>query len=469
MATQPAPSQAQSAGTPIGQLSFERGLPTEETVAKLFDAIDFQRACQVYLWGLPIVGFATLQRAHYQAFGGADGDIIILRTYRDKLGILTPNATTPYIIGYFNLVRTGPMVIDLPPGPNASLVSDAWQHAVTDMGQTGPDKGAGGKYLIVGPRKSTPSEAKGYFVVASTTANVSLGFRALDPDPAKAQQWMEKVRVYPFSQRQQPPKQRFLTPPGKSYFQAQPRGFAYWQLLSDIVNQEPVQERDREMMAMLKPLGIEKGELFQPDARQRKILEDAAFVGEAMAKANAFDRRFPGNRYRPDAHWDYVLAVDWTAETEFYRQLDELSAYCYQAAGTSKGMVTKAPGVGSTYLATYRAQDGHAFDGGRIYRLRVPPNAPAKNFWSVTAYDLDTRTYIENKQEIADRSSRMDLRKNDDGSVDLYFAPGAPTGFDKNWIPTIPGRAWFTYFRLYGPLEAYFERSWPLPDIVEVK
>jgi hypothetical protein len=131
-------------------------------------------------------------------------------------------------------------------------------------------------------------------------------------------------------------------------------------------------------------------------------------------------------------------------------------------------MVTKTPGVGQAYLATYRSKDGHAFDGAKTYRLRVPPNAPAKNFWSVTLYDLDTRTFIDNKEEIADRSSRMDLRKNDDGSVDLYFGPKAPAGFEKNWIPTLPGKAWFTYFRLYGPTEPYFDKSWPLPDIDKV-
>jgi hypothetical protein len=128
-------------------------------------------------------------------------------------------------------------------------------------------------------------------------------------------------------------------------------------------------------------------------------------------------------------------------------------------------MVTKTSGVGQAYLATYRSKDGHAFDGAKTYRLHVPPNSPAKNFWSVTLYDLDTRTYIDNKEEIADRSSRADLSKNADGSVDLYFGPKAPVGLEKNWIPTLPGKAWFAYFRLYGPTDAYFDKSWLLPDI----
>jgi hypothetical protein len=131
-------------------------------------------------------------------------------------------------------------------------------------------------------------------------------------------------------------------------------------------------------------------------------------------------------------------------------------------------MITKTPGVGSAYLGTYRSKDGHAFDGANTYRLRVPPKAPAKNFWCVTAYDLHTRAYIENKEEIAELSSRMDLRKNADGSIDIYFAQKPPSGFEKNWLPTIPGKAWFTYFRLYGPTETYFDKSWPLPDIEQV-
>jgi hypothetical protein len=216
-------------------------------------------------------------------------------------------------------------------------------------------------------------------------------------------------------------------------------------------------------------LGIEKGKPFTPDARQTSILEAAAFVGESMAKANSFDKRFAGVRYRTETHWDYVMLWDATHETQFYHQVDELAAYTYEATGTGGGMVTKTPGVGQAYLGVYRDSTGRAFDGARTYRLRVPPNAPAKNFWSVTLYDLETRSFIDNKEEIADRSPRMNLRTNDDGSVDIYCAPAAPSGFENNWIPTISGRAWFSYFRLYAPTEAYFDRSWALPDIEPVK
>jgi hypothetical protein len=163
-----------------------------------------------------------------------------------------------------------------------------------------------------------------------------------------------------------------------------------------------------------------------------------------------------------------VIAVDWTHETKYYRQMDELSAYTYEATATTKGMANPSVGVGQAYLGAYRDKQGHAFDGAKTYRLRIPANAPAKNFWSLTLYDLDTRRFIENKRESPDLSSRMELVKSTDGSVDLYFSPNAPVGFEKNWIQTVPGKAWFAYLRLYGPLEGYFDKSWPLPDIERV-
>ena len=221
---------------------------------------------------------------------------------------------------------------------------------------------------------------------------------------------------------------------------------------------------------MLRPLGIEKGKSFKPDERQTKILTEAAFVGEAMAKANDFAKRIPGSRYRPDTQWDYVIMADPAQDLPGYSQLDERAAYFYEGIFLTRAMNSKTPGFGQAYLGGYRDKDGHAFDGGQSYRLHVPPNPPAKQFWSITLYNVDTRCLIQNKEQIADRSSRMpDLVKNADGSVDLYFGPTAPKGFEKNWIPTVPGQAWFTWFRLYAPLEPYFEKTWALPDIEAVR
>jgi hypothetical protein len=221
---------------------------------------------------------------------------------------------------------------------------------------------------------------------------------------------------------------------------------------------------------MLRPLCIEKGKPFQPDERQTKILTEAAFVGEAMAKANDFDKRFAGTRYRPDAHWEYVIMADPAQDLKNYSQLDERAAWFYEAIFLTSAMISRTPGFGQAYLGAYHDKEGHAFDGGESYHLHVPPNPPAKQFWSVTLYDIDTRGLVQNKEQIADRNPRQPgVVKNADGSVDLYFGPAAPKGFEHNWIPTTPGRAWFAWFRLYAPLEGYLDKTWPLPDIEKVK
>jgi hypothetical protein len=447
---------------------FENGYPTDETVTKLYDEMDFQRACQAYLWGLPVVSFAEWQKAHEDVFNAGDRDFVIYTSYKDKLGILTANATTPYVFAFGNLAKTGPLVLELQPGLNASSIGNVWQLAMMDVGAMGPDQGKGGKYLIVPPGSDMP-DVEGYFMVRLTTQNYGMGFRSLDPDKEKGIAWIRTLQLYPYEERDNPPETTFIDAADRDWSHVQPRGMAYWERLAGIINNDVVLEHNRVMMAMLKPLGIEKGKPFNPDERQTAILTEAALIGEAMAKANSFEKRFEDVYYRPDTYWKYVMLWDWTHETENYHQLDELAAYTYEAVGTNKAMATKIPGIGQAYLGAYKDNQGEWLDGGSSYTLHVPPNVPMKQFWSVTVYDVNTRCLIINEEQIADRSSRMDLIENSDGSVDLYFGPTAPVGMEQNWIPTVPGKAWFTYFRFYAPTEPYFDREWALPDIEKIE
>jgi len=474
MACTSAPQQqTQTVETRIGKLDFELGVPTKATVEKLYDEMDFQRAVQCYLWALPIVGLEDAKQAHEQDTGARSGDLAIYEGYRNVRVFLTPNVVTTYLVGTIDLAEHGPMVLDYPAGAAAGALIDWWDRPITDVGVPGPDKGAGAKYLFVGPGQEAPKD-ESYRILRSRTFNTLFLYRVLETDPEKAKALRSAVRIYSYSQRANPSATRLLTPKpdGELRIGTQPRGLDYWERLSQALSAEPGEDRDRFFMAMLKPLGIEKGKPFKPDARQKKILIEAAVVGEAMAQAHSFDPRTEGMRYRPDAHWDYVIwpgiAVDQDVKDS--TQFEERTGLFYEAIGMSAGSIPKTPGVGQTYLCAFRDKDGHPFDGGKSYRLHVPANVPVKQFWSVTLYDIDTRTLIQNKEQIGDRSSRQqDLVKNADGSVDVYFGPTAPKGFEKNWVPTVPGKAWFTYFRLYGPLEAYFDKSWPLPDIEKVK
>jgi len=459
-------------GTRIGTLEFthdfENGYPTDQTVAKLHEEMDFQRATQAYLWSLPLVSFATWQKAHEVTFGAKSGEVVVYDNYVAKLGILTANATTPYIISWFNLAETGPLVVEMPAGLAAGFADDMWQRPLIDMGQTGPDRGNGGTYVIAGPGQEAELPA-GAYLAESSTMNVFWGFRALDKDPAKADALLKALRIYPLSAAANPPATRIVDISGIRWSSTSPRGMAYWESLHAIIEREPVHERDRFFMAMLKPLGLEKGKPFTPNEQQTKLLTEAALVGEAMAKANDFEKRMDAAHYADGRRWHFALVLDPSQRAEFYDQLDERAAWFYEAVTTSSGMVTKTPGVGQVYLGTYKDESGNWLDGAKTYRLHIPAEAPVEQFWSMTVYDLDTRCLIDNPTQQADRSSRMDLVTNDDGSVDLYVGPKAPEGLERNWVQTVPGKAWFSYFRLYGPTQEHFDRTWILPDFQEVK
>jgi hypothetical protein len=459
--------------TRIGKLDFELGVPTQQTATKLYDEMDFQRAVQSYLWGLTIVNVEQNRQGLVHDTGAKSGDLALYDDYRSKSTILAANNSTPYIFGFMDLSEKGPMVLDYPPGPSAGAVIDWWERPLTDVGLPSAEQGRGGKYLFVGPGQETPKGAEGYRVFRSRTFKTEFFFRTLDIDLVKAKAFVDAVHIYPWSERDtNPSRTRMLTPKadGALLNQMIPRGMAYWERLSQSLAGEPGEDRDRFFMAMLKSLGIENGKPFAPDVRQKKILEEAATVGEAMAKSITFRGRLPGLRYRPDAKWEFVLPPWFNPQqdVENSTQLEERTDLYYSAWGMSNGSITKTPGVGQTYLVSFVDKEGQPFDGAKSYRLHVPANPPAKLFWSVTLYDIDTRVLIQNPAQKPDRVSRENLDKNADGSVDIYLSPIPPKGHEKNWIQTVPGRAWFTYLRLYGPLEAYYDRSWVLPDIEKV-
>ncbi len=453
----------------VGKLTFKNGYPTDATVLKLFDDIDLQRASQTYLWALPLMAMHQWQNEQRDKFGAGNLDYVDYFTFTDKLGLLTANATTPYIMAFPNLKESGPLVMEIPPGLTAGGVTDFWQRPLSDSGQTGPDKGKGGKYLVLGP-DDPDIKPEGYFVVRSPTVNVWMAHRALDPDPVKAKATAAALRIYPYSQRDNPPPTRHLSPDGRKWSGMQPHGLAYWAGLAKVIDEETVLERDRMMLGMLQPLGIEKGKPFRPNDRQKKILTDATLVGEAMARTIGYAKRFEGVKVWPGKQWDISLYLkETTQEALTHTQLDERTSWFYEAVGVSTGMMGRTVGAGQVYLEASRDSDDHWLDGGKTYRLRIPPDAPVAQFWSFTVYDNETRCFVDTGAP-PDRSSRDNLVKNADGSVDLYFGPKAPTGKPiTNWIKTIPGKGWFTYFRLYGPTQAYFDRSWALPDIEAIK
>ncbi len=455
-------AEGETIDTRIGKLSFTHdfanGYPTLETQQKLFDVMDFQRATQAYIWGIPIVSFAQWQQQHEDVFGAKSGDIVFYRDTIDKYGLLTANTTTPYALSFINLEETGPIVIDMPEAKVRGATHSMWQVGITQMTEPG-------RYVFYAPGTTAP-QVKNAKVFEAPTNSIFFGIRLLAKDEDQRMRDLAGIQIYPLSKIDDHKPTKVINVDHKKWQGWQPRGLAYYAVLADILLREPVAEHDRFFMAMLKPLGIEKGKPFKPDERQRKILEEAALVGEAMAKANDFfNPRLEQSHYVEGSRWEIATTSPVDQRWENYDALDGRAAWFYEAVTNDEAMQSDKPGWGQIYLATYRDADDDWLDGGTNYELNVPAKVPAAEFWSLTVYDVATRAPIVNDQVVVDKSSRMDLDVNDDGSVTLYMGPDEPKSGRKNWIPTVPGKAWFPYFRFYSPTEAYFDRSWVLPDI----
>jgi hypothetical protein len=459
-----AAASGQTVDTRLGKLDLESGYPSKAAIDKLYDELDFQRATQAYIWALPAVGFHGLHLAHLDTFGAKDGDIVVYEGLKDKAGMLTPNLTTTYIMSFWNMAEKGPLVVEVPAGATAGGVLDIWQRPVTDIGQTGPDKGKGGKYLIL-PPGAKDVQAQGYVVRRSKTNQLWFATRGLGPDPKAAGEVLRAHRLFSWNDRENPGSTKYIPVGGRAWASNQPPNLDYWRYLSAVFQAETPEPRDRFFLAMLQPLGIEKGKAFNPDDRQKRILTQAAEVGELMARATAYEKRFPGASVWPGAHWEYANMVELNQEGKQYAQLDERGSWFYEAIGNSVGMQGRTLGFGQVYLETSKDRDGAWLEGGKSYHFHVPANAPVQQFWSITLYDNVTRGPVITDQGAADLSSRQNLVKNADGSVDVYFGPTKPQGANANWIKTTPGKGWFPYFRLYGPTKPYFDKTWRLPDI----
>lgn len=349
--------------TRIGRLQIENGFPTADAAKKLFEESDFQRATQAYLWGLPAVGFQALHLAHLNIFGAKNGEIVTYQTLKDKAGMLTPNITTLYAMSFWNMAEQGPLVVDVPEGATAGGIMDVWQRPVTDTGQTGPDKGNGGKYLIL-PPGSPDVNADGYMVFRSKTNQLWFATRGLDPNTAD--ELVAKHKLYSWNDKDSPPASSKIVPVGsKEWSSEQPRDIKYWQYLHDVLAPEPPEERDGFFYAMLLPLGFEKDKPFAPDASQTTILTDAAQVGDLLGRLTAYSKRVAGASVWEGKHWDYSNMVELDQWHQGYAQIDERASWFYEAIANSTGMQGKTLGYGQVYLEAQKDKTGAWLDGGK--------------------------------------------------------------------------------------------------------
>ncbi len=447
--------------TRLGTLRFFDGLPDEATVRTVYDNLDFQRAVQVFLIAMPAAPHHSL-RSGFRTFGPDNQTVLITESLLDSRTLLHGgNSETIYNFAWLD-THDGPMVIEVPPHM-LGIVNDFWGRFVGDLGNAGPDKGLGGKYLLL-PPDYTGVVPDGYFVLRSRTYGNLLLLRGfiVDGDLRPAvENTKAHYRAYALAQASDPPTTTFVNISGAAFNVIHPSDATFYDAIAEVVHEEPLEAVDPETRGLLASIGIQKGKPFAPDARMQRILTEAAAVGNATARTLAFSTRNLDAYFYADSAWQTAWIGDYRFSPGGVLNLDARTFLFYIGWGISPSMTLQMVGAGSQYAIAYRDANGRYLNGGKSYRLHLPAGIPAKDFWSVLVYDSQTRSMLQTDQQFPSVSSqKADLVTNPDGSVDVYFGPTPPVFHEANWVQTIPDKGYYVGFRLYGPLEPWFDQTW---------
>ena len=501
-------SAPDSVETRAGRLDFRDGAPTEETARQVYDTLDFTNALNIYNNSFRGASALALVKG-FAEIGAKPGDVVIFSELMDSASLfLTANADTVYYMSGLDLSE-GPVVIEQPSG-GIGTINDMWFSWIVDIGAPGPDRGLGGKYLIVGPDYDGPLPEGGYFIAHSKTNFALYAARANlvgnDPGPA-VENIKRTMKVYPYrpgayvssiaqaldgavriAGEPEIPETTFIEASGRSFNTIPPSDVGFFELINENVQNQPATSYDVELAGQLAAIGIVHGKPFAPDERMKAILSDAAAVGQAAGRSLnwRYAAKHPDWAYYEGSHWGSML---WEGGAFFEtppplfedgmfkplpptgaRTLDSRTAFYYGYTLDSPGMIMRIPGVGSQYLMGFLDADGAPFDGARTYRVTLPKDIPAAAFWSFTLYDNQTRSMLQTPQRYPRAGSQgypsPAAEAAEDGATTLYFGPTQPDGVARgNWIQTDPETGWFTILRLYSPLPSFFDKSWRPSEI----
>ncbi len=498
--------------TNLGTLEFKDGVPTAESAQKVYDTLDFTRALNVYNNSFRGASALAIVKG-FEGIGAKPGDVVIFSELMDSNSLfLTANADTVYYLTGLDLSK-GPVVIEQP-SRAVGTINDMWFSWIIDIGGPGPDRGLGGKYLIVGPDYNGPLPEGGYFIAHSKTNLALYAARAylVDNDPKPAVENVKKnLKIYPYkpgsfgtsiaqalegtvaiSGEPTVPETKFIEGSGLSFNTIPPSDYRFFEMINEAVQNEPATSYDVELAGQLAAIGIVHGKEFSPDERMKKILSDAAAFGQATGRALnwRYAMKHPDWAYYEGSQWGSML---WEGGAFFEtppplfekgmfkplpptgaRTLDSRAAFYYGYTLDSPGMIMRIPGVGSQYLMGFLDSEGNPYDGAKTYKVVLPKDIPAEAFWSFTLYDNQTRSMLQTPQKYPRAGSQSypspAAEAAADGSTTVYFGPEQPEGVARgNWIQTDPAKGWFTILRLYSPLPSFFDKGWRPSEIEQVK
>lgn len=477
----------------LANAAFTENRPADETAQILRDELLFQRATQTYLWALPLINTLGMKTGSESAFGTGYNVLPIWKKRLDaKTLVTTPNSDVIYAMSYVDLGKDGPLVFEAPPMLQGILL-DFWQRPIPvdggkfqgDVGLPGPDAGKGGKFLLLPPgyEGTVPD---GYYVYRSGTNNVFIFLRGFYQDPKNlkpAVELIEQAKIYPLNGKAKAKPMVFPDASGVPVNMlpvADGRAFGQ---LKELVDSEGTNFAESDSLGMLASIGIIKGQPFAPDERTLEILDRAAKTAYKMSRVVGFEEVLNQGSLKvyPDRRWvnplDNVtppgprktLDLSWKNVAGGYLDFDARIWFFTNYYSVSPGMLSKIPGKGAAYMIAFTDGEGTPLSGGSRYRLNLPANIPAANFWSITLYEAENASGLANGQPFPSLGSRDKPSQNDDGSTDLYFGPQAPEGKRSNWLATVPGKGYFAIIRLYGPTEAAIEKSWKPGDFQKIK
>jgi hypothetical protein len=449
----------------LGELEFFDGMPNEATVQKSFDFLDLARGVEAFLSGMPATSIYAMLEGLKEA-GLKPGDLGLFGELMDARTLfLTAQSTTPYAFLEVDL-KNGPVVVEIP-GPVLGSLDDAFFRFVSDVGLTGPDQGKGGKYLFIGPDYEGDIP-EGYFVAKSTTYRHWLFMRVFVKDgdvKGSTKQLKEGFRCYPLAQANKIPEQKVLDLSGRQFNTIHANDEHFYEELNAVIQYEPADAFNPELVGLFASIGIKKGEPFAPDARMQKILKDAAAIGNATARGITFSSRNKAVFFYPDRQWFTPFSGGHDFLNNGEMVLDDRIMFHYGATGITPAMATPKVGTGSAYAATTKDANDNYLDGGKTYKVTLLAPIPVNNFWSFMVYSGQHRSMLETDQKSAGLDSNSPtIKPNDDGSYTVWFGPEAPEGHEGNWIQTMPGKSYLTLLRLYGPLEPWFDKTWKPGD-----